>query len=836
MISRDIFEVNIEDEMKRSYLDYAMSVIVSRALPDVKDGLKPVQRRILYAMRQLGVNPNSAHVKCAKVCGETQGNYHPHGTEVIYPTLVRMAQDFNLRYPLVDGQGNFGSIDADPPAAMRYTEARLAPLATELMADIEKDTVDWTDTYDQTRLEPVVFPAGFPNLLANGSAGIAVGMATNIPPHNLTELINGITYLLDNPDASIAKLMEFVKGPDFPTAGVILGSRGIQQAYETGRGQITMQGEVTIETSEGGRASIVITELPYQVVKKRLIEDIAEHVKAKKLDGITDINDFSDRSGMRVVIELRRDAHPRKILNYLIKHTALRSNFGVIMLALVDRQPRLLNLKQVLEYYIEHREDVVRRRSLWELRRARDRAHILEGLRIAIQFLDEIIALIRSSKNAEEARKEMMRRFGLTQIQADAILAMQLRQLTALERERVEEEFCGLLQRIAFFEDLLSSNEKIRNVIKTELRAIRDKYGDDRRTRIVAMEAEEIGDEDLIPEEETILTITRDGYIKRVPIDTYRSQRRGGRGIIGANTKEEDTVEKLFVATTHDYILFFSNRGRVYRLKAYEVPQTSRQAMGVAIINLINIEPGEIITATVPTRDLKSEEKRYLVMATVQGEVKRIDMAAFQNIRTNGLRAFDLEENDELRWVEITEGDNEIVLVTHNGMSIRFSENDVRSSGRAAGGVRGIMLAAGDRVVGMGIVRPRAELLVATERGHGKRTVLEQYRGQKRGGKGLRTMNITAKTGKIVSTQVVLPEDRVLMISRNGIIIRFRVNEVRSIGRSTQGVRLMNLGSSDELASLERIPNTEEAEKVIAAKPAPPKGSKEKAGKAGKSE
>ena len=572
------------------------------------------------------------------------------------------------------------------------------------------------------------------------------------------------------------------------------------------------------------------------MVKKRLIEDIAEHVKAKKLDGITDINDFSDRSGMRVVIELRRDAHPRKILNYLIKHTALRSNFGVIMLALVDRQPRLLNLKQVLEYYIEHREDVVRRRSLWELRRARDRAHILEGLRIAIQFLDEIIALIRSSKNAEEARKEMMRRFGLTQIQADAILAMQLRQLTALERERVEEEFCGLLQRIAFFEDLLSSNEKIRNVIKTELRAIRDKYGDDRRTRIVAMEAEEIGDEDLIPEEETILTITRDGYIKRVPIDTYRSQRRGGRGIIGANTKEEDTVDKLFVATTHDYILFFSNRGRVYRLKAYEVPQTSSQAMGVAIINLINIEPGEIITATVPTRDLKSEEKRYLVMATVQGAVKRIDLAAFPNIRTNGLRAFDLEENDELRWVEITEGDNEIVLVTHNGMSIRFSENDVRSSGRAAGGVRGIMLAAGDRVVGMGIVRPRAELLVATERGHGKRTVLEQYRGQKRGGKGLRTMNITAKTGKIVSTQVVLPEDRVLMISRNGIIIRFRVNEVRSIGRSTQGVRLMNLGSSDELASLERIPNTEEAEKVIAAKPAPPKGSKEKAGKAGKSE
>ncbi|MEI6915095.1 MAG: DNA topoisomerase (ATP-hydrolyzing), partial [Armatimonadota bacterium] len=523
MIAREVFDVNIENEMKRSYLDYAMSVIVARALPDVKDGLKPVQRRILYAMRQLGVGPNSAHVKSAKVCGETQGNYHPHGTEVIYPTMVRMAQDFNLRYPLIDGQGNFGSIDSDPPAAMRYTEARLAPLAMEMMADIEKDTVDWTDNYDQSKLEPVALPAGFPNLLANGSTGIAVGMATNIPPHNLTELINGTIHLIDNPDADIPKLMEFIKGPDFPTKGMILGTKGIRKAFETGRGQVTMQGEVTIEQGEGGKNLIVITELPYQVIKKNLIEYIAELVKARKVDGITDINDYSDRTGMRIVIDLRRDAHPRKILNYLLKHTSLRSNFGVNMLALTDRQPRLLNLKQILEFYIEHRYDVVVRRCIWELKRARDRAHILEGLRIAVDNLDEIIALIRRSRNAEEARREMMRRFELTQIQADAILAMQLRQLTALEREQVENDFRDHLRRIGYFEDLLVSPDKIRNVIKTELKAIRDKYGDERRTRIVAMEAEEIGEEDLIPEEETIVTITTGGYVKRVPIDTYKT-------------------------------------------------------------------------------------------------------------------------------------------------------------------------------------------------------------------------------------------------------------------------------------------------------------------------
>ncbi len=821
-IAREVFDVNIEDEMKRSYLDYAMSVIISRALPDVKDGLKPVQRRILYAMRQMGVGPNSAHVKSARAIGETMGKYHPHGEQVIYPTLVRMAQDFNQRYTLIDGQGNFGSVDADPPAAMRYTEVRLSALSMELMSDIEKDTVDWGPNFDQTLMEPIVLPAGFPNLLANGSTGIAVGMATNIPPHNLTELINGIVYLIDNPEADISALMEYIKGPDFPTAGMILGTKGIRSAFETGRGQITIQGEVTIEPLEGGRSAIVITELPYQVCKKRLIELIADHVRSKKLDGISQLDDFSDRTGMRVVVELRRDAHPRKVLNYLLKHTPLRSNFGVIMLALVDRQPRLLNLKQILQLYISHREDVVFRRSLWELDRARQRAHLLEGLRIAIRFLDEIIAIIRRSRSTDDARREMMKRYGLTQIQADAILAMQLRQLTQLERQKVEDEFRDLLMKIAYYEDLLINPDKIRAVIKRELKAIRDKFGDERRTRIISMEAEEIGDEDLIPEEETILTITRDGYIKRVPIDTYRSQRRGGRGIIGANTKEEDTVEKIFVATTHDYILFFSNRGRLYRLKAYEVPQTSRQAMGTAIINLINIEPGETITAIVPVREMKGDSQSFLVMATERGEVKRISLDAFKNIRVNGLKAFDLEEGDDLRWVELTDGTKDLVLVTRNGMSIRFNEKDIRASGRAAGGVRGIRLREGDNVVGMCVVRDgSAELLVATENGAGKRTLLEYYRSQTRGGIGIRTMSITQKTGKIIGAQVVTSDDPVLLITQNGIIIKFAVREVRTTGRSTQGVRVINVGEGDLLATLARIPNTDEAAEAVESKASP---------------
>ncbi|MHB1458552.1 MAG: DNA gyrase subunit A, partial [Armatimonadota bacterium] len=619
--------------MKRSYLGYAVSMIIARALPDVRDGLKPVQRRILMAMNDLHLSPNAHYRKSAKIAGDTSGNYHPHGEQIIYPTMVRMAQDFNARYPMIDGQGNMGSIDGDPPAAMRYTEMRMSPFAMEMLEDLEKDTVDWQPNYDQTINEPVVMPARFPNLLCNGSAGIAVGMATNIPPHNLREVCDAIIYQVDNPNATPEELMQFIKGPDFPTSGLILGTKGIKSAYETGRGQITMQAQITIEPMENGKNQIVVTELPFQVNKQKLIEHIADLAKAKKVDGIVGLNDYSDRTGMRMVVELRRDAHPRRVLNFLLKHTALRTNFGVIMLALVDGTPRVLNLPKMIEPYIKHRKDIVVRRTRYELERAKSRAHILEGLRIALNFLDEIIKIIRASKNGEAARIEMMARFGLSQVQAEAILNMQLRQLTSLERDKIENEYRELLRQIAYLEDILSDPQRVMDIIKQELKTLRDKYGDDRKSRIIPMEAEEIGDEDTIPEEETIVTITRDGYIKRVPIDTYRTQKRAGRGVIAANTKEEDRVDQVFVATTHHYILFFTDRGRVYRLKAYEVPQTSRQAMGTAIINLIQIEPGESITATVPIRDMDGEG--FLVMATKLGEVKRTNLVDFHNLRTN---------------------------------------------------------------------------------------------------------------------------------------------------------------------------------------------------------
>lgn len=811
---------------------YAMSVIISRALPDVRDGLKPVQRRILVAMNDLHLGPGSQHRKSAKIAGDTSGNYHPHGQEVVYPTMIRMAQDFNSRYPLVDGQGNMGSIDGDPPAAMRYTEVRMSPYAVEMLDDLEKDTVDWDENYDQTRTEPKVLPAKFPNLLANGCAGIAVGMATNIPPHNVGELCDGISHLIDNPEATVDDLMQFIKGPDFPTSGMILGTRGIKSAYETGRGQVIMQAETNIEPLEGGKAAIVVTELPFQVNKQELVKKIAALAREKKVDGITDIPDYSDRHGIRIQIELRRDAHPRKVLNYLYKHTELRKTFGVIMLALVDGQPRVLNLRQVLQAYIDHRFEIVVRRTRYDLQRARYRAHILEGLRVALEFLDEIIALIRRSKNSEEARNEMMKRFGLSQLQAEAILNMQLRQLTALEREKIEDEYRDLLKKIAALEDLLASPEKIRGVIKDELRYIKDKHGDQRRTRIVPVEAEEIGEEDMIPDEETIITVTRDGYIKRVPIDTYRAQRRGGRGKIGATAKEEDKIAQLFVATTHHYVLFFTDRGRVYRLKAYEIPQTTRQAMGTAVINLISIEPGDKITATIAVREM--DQDGFMVMATEQGEVKKTDLAMFHNLRSNGLRAFDIEEGDSLRWVAISRGNDEVTLVTRNGMSIRFHENDLRSAGRAAGGVRGIRLVGDDRVVGMTLARDECELLVATERGYGKRTTLDCYRKQSRGGKGIKTMNLSEKTGKIVETAVVDDTDKIVIITSGGIMLKIRVKEIRSCGRSTQGVRLINLGSGDSVASLARIPKAEAPEEEPGSghgggKPAPKKAAKKPA-------
>jgi len=803
-IAREVVPVNIEDEMKRSYLGYAVSMIIARALPDVRDGLKPVQRRILMSMHDLHLTPGSHYRKSAKISGDTTANYHPHGGQAVYATMVRMAQDFNARYPLVDGQGNMGSIDGDPPAAERYTEARMSPYAVEMLDDLDKDTVDWQPNYEQTRDEPMVLPGRFPNLLCNGGKGIAVGMATEIPPHNLGEVVDATIHMIDNPDATPSDLMQYVQGPDFPTAGLILGVKGIRSAYETGRGQITMQAQTTTETMENGKSAIIVTELPYQVNKARLIEQIADLVKNKKIDGITDINDFSDRTGMRVVIELRRDSYPRKILNFLLKHTTLRTNFNVNMLALVDGTPRVLNLAQIIHYYIKHRKEIITRRTKFELEKAKARAHILEGLRIALQYLDEIIRIIRQSRTTDVARTEMMSRFGLSQVQAEAILNMQLRQLTGLERENIENEYRELLRRIAHMEDILTDAQKVLEIIKQELRTLKEKLGDDRRSRIIPVEAEEIGDEDLIPDEEMIVTITRDGYVKRVPIDTYRTQRRGGRGVLAANSKEEDKLEHIFVATTHHYILFFTDKGRVYRLKAYEIPQASRQAMGTAIINLIQIESGETITATVPVKVLEGEG--YLVMATRMGEVKRTAIQEFHYLRANGLRAFDLEEGDELRWVRLTNGNDSAVLVTRRGMSIRFSEKNLRIASRASGGVRGITLNPGDYVVSMDIVRPKCELLVVSQKGLGKRTDLDSYRAQTRGGKGIKTMAMTERGGEIVGGRVVCQEDKAIVLTSNGIAIRMRLNEVRACGRSTMGVKMINLEAGDTVASVAIVP------------------------------
>ncbi|MCC6444330.1 MAG: DNA gyrase subunit A [Armatimonadetes bacterium] len=796
--------------MKRSYMNYAMSVIIARALPDVRDGLKPVQRRILIAMDDLNLTPGSQHRKSAKIAGDTSGNYHPHGEQVIYPTIVRMVQDFNARCPLIEGQGNFGSVDGDPPAAMRYTEVRMSPFAVEMLADIDKNTVDYVPNYDQTRTEPVVLPARLPNLLANGCSGIAVGMATNIPPHNLGELIDATAYQIDHPELmdmpiseAVAKLMQFLPGPDFPTAGMILGTKGIRQAYETGRGQIVMQAKAIIEPIEGGKSAIIITELPYQVNKARLIEQIADLVKQRKVDGISDIQEQSDHTGMRVVIELKRDAYPKKVLNYLLKHTPLRLTFGVITLALVDGQPRVLRLPQVIHNYIQHRIEIITRRTRFDLEKARHRAHIVEGLLVALKFLDEVVRIIRESRTTEIARTALMTRFGLTQIQAEAILNMLLRQLVGLEQQKLEEEYRNLLRLIASLEEILSDERRVRAIIKQELKALKEKLADTRRTRIVPKEAEEIGEEDVIPEEEMIITITRDGYIKRVPIDAYRSQRRGGRGVIAANTKEEDMVRLMFVATTHHYILFFTDKGKIYRMRAYEVPQASRTAMGTAIINLLSVEPGEQITATVPIRDMG--EKGFLVMATARGEIKKTALEEFEHIRSNGIKAFDIEDGDELRWATHTSGKNDIIMVTRKGMAIRFTEEDLRNAGRASGGVRGIVLQNGDAVVSMDIARDKSDLLVAAENGLGKRTPLKEYRPQGRGGRGIQTMNITDRTGDVIDAKVVDKEDRVLLLTANGIGLKLRVAEIRSAGRATQGVKLINLDDGDQVTTIERI-------------------------------
>jgi DNA gyrase subunit A len=802
-----IIPVNLDDEMRTSYLLYSMSVIVSRALPDVRDGLKPVQRRLLYAMREMGLRPNAGYQKCAGVVGETMKRFHPHGDAALYGTLVRLAQDFSMRYPLVDGQGNFGSVDGDPPAHMRYTESRLTALSVEIMEDLEKNTVNWVPNYDQRETEPSVLPAKVPNLLLNGGSGIAVGMATNIPPHNLNELCDAITLAIDRPEATVDELMAKMPGPDFPTSGLILGTRGIRQAYSTGRGSVIMQAKTQIEPMDGGKHAIVVTELPYQVNKKNLIEHIAELVKAKKVDGITDLQDYTDKHGMRVVIELRRDAHPQRILNYLLKHTSLRTTFGVNMLALVDNVPRTLSLPQVLHYFIKHRQEVIRRRIEWELEQARARAHILEGLIRALDLIDEIITLIRASRTVEVARTGLVEQFQFSVIQANAILEMQLQRLVNLERQRLLDEYKELLQRISYLEDLLANPAKILALIKEDLKYLKQKYGDARRTRIVPIEADQIGEEDTIPEEDMIVTITRNGYIKRVSAETYRVQKRGGRGVIAATSKEEDEIGQMFVATTHHFILFFTDRGRVYRLKAYEVPLGSRQAMGTAVINLISIEPGERITATVPIRAL--DKIGFLVMATRKGEIKRCRLTEFQNLRTNGLRAFDIEADDDLCWVHMTDGTSDIVMATEQGQAVRFPETEVRPMGRAAGGVRGINVEPGDKVVGMEVGRPNIDLLVVSQNGYGKRTLLSEYPRHHRGGKGVIAMRVTAKTGPIADLKVVEPDDRLLIITSGGIVIRTRVEEIRRIGRATEGVRVINLGSEDRVASIEAVAKAE---------------------------
>jgi len=792
-----VVPTKLVDEMKTSYINYAMSVIVDRALPDVRDGLKPVQRRIIYTMGEMGLRPDRPHRKSAGIVGEVMGKLHPHGDSAIYDAMVRMAQDFSYRYPLVDGHGNFGSVDDDPPAAMRYTEARLSRLAMEMLRDIDKGTVDFVPNYDETVEQPVVLPSRFPNLLVNGASGIAVGMATNIPPHNLGEVIDGIIMLIDKPDVTIKELGQVIKGPDFPTGGLILGKEGIKEAYETGKGRIVVRGKCEIEELKNGKQQIIVTELPYNVNKRRLIEKIADLVREKKIDGITDLRDESDRSGMRIVIELRRDANARVILNQLYKHTQLQDTFGVIMLALVDNEPKVLNLKELLHYYIEHQEDVIIRRCRFELEKAEHDAHIREGLLIALDHIDEVINIIRRSPSDQAAKEALMSRFGLTERQAVAILDMQLRRLTGLEREKIEEEYAQLLQTIQRLKTILGDINLIYNIIKEELLEIKERFNDPRRTKIVRDDSN-LEVEDLIPEEELIVTITHQGYIKRLPVDTYRSQRRGGRGITAVSSKNEDFVEQMFVTNTHHYVLFFTNKGRVHRLKGHEIPEAGRNARGVAVINLIHLEPGERIEATIPIVEYSDDQ--YLIMATKKGMVKKTALTEYDSPRS-GLIGILLDEDDEVVSVRLTDGNQEIILVTSEGQAIRFEEQLVRPMGRSARGVKGITLEENDFVVSMDVVANGQDLLVVTENGFGKRTGIEDYRITNRGGKGIKTLKRTAKTGRIVGAKMVNENEEVMLISMEGIMIRLSVADISRLGRDTQGVILMKLGENDKVVA-----------------------------------
>ena len=811
-----IHEVDLQKTMEKSYIDYAMSVIASRALPDVRDGLKPVQRRVLYSMIELNNGPDKPHRKCARIVGDTMGKYHPHGDSSIYGALVNMAQDWSTRYPLVDGHGNFGSVDGDGAAAMRYTEARLSKISMEMLADINKNTVDFQPNFDETEREPVVLPSRYPNLLVNGTSGIAVGMATNIPPHNLREVINAVVKIIDNiieedRETTIEELLEIVKGPDFPTGATILGTRGIEEAYRTGRGKIRVRAVTNIETLPNGKSRIIVTELPYLVNKARLIEKIAELVRDKKIDGITDLNDHSSREGMRICIDLRRDANANVVLNQLYKHTQLQDTFGVIMLCLVSvngsLQPKVLTLPEMLKQYLAHQEDVVTRRTKYDLNKAQERAHILEGLLKALDNIDEVIRIIRAARNVQIAKQELMDRFELTDVQAQAIVDMRLRALTGLEREKLEAEYAELMERIRKLQAILADRNTLLRVIREEILAIAEKYGDDRRTAI-GFDAYDISMEDMIPRENTVITMTKLGYIKRMTVDNFRSQNRGGRGIKGMQTLDDDYIEELMMTTTHHYVMFFTNTGRVYRLKAYEIPEAGRTARGTAIINLLQLMPGERITAVIPIS--KFEEGHYLMMATRKGLVKKTPIQDYANVRKVGLAAIALRDDDELIEVKATDDKKDVILVTKYGQCIRFKETDVRSTGRVSMGVRSINLLDGDEVVAMQLNTQGYYLLVVSENGMGKRTSISEFTCQNRGGKGVKCYKITEKTGNVIGAKAVNEENEIMMITTEGIIIRLQCADISILGRITSGVKLINLSKGVTVASFAKVREKEE--------------------------
>ncbi len=804
----NILPVKIEDEMKRSYIDYAMSVIVSRALPDVRDGLKPVHRRILYVMSELALWPEKPYRKCAGIVGDVLGNYHPHGDAAVYDALVRLAQDFSLRYPLVNGHGNFGSIDNDPPAAMRYTEAKLHKIAVEMLTDIDKETVDYTPNYDDRLLEPTVLPAKIPNLLVNGSYGIAVGMASNIPPHNMVEVINGTCAMIDNPDITDLELMEYIKGPDFPTGGIIVGHDGMKAAYTTGRGKVCLRAKAEIEEDARGRFHIVVTEVPYKVNKAALCSNIAKLVNDKVLEGISDIHDYSDREGVKVVIDLKKDANPNVVLNMLFKHTELQTTQSMIMLALVNNEPKILTLKEILYHYINHRKDIILRRTRFDLNKAEARLHILEGLRIAIDHIDEIIKIIKAAKDDNEARTTLMETFALSEIQAQAILDMRLRALTGLSRDKIENEYNALLETIRHLKEILSSEALVLGIIKEDLIEIKNTYGDERRTKIVHGEGE-IDIESLIKQEDNVVTITHFGYVKRISVDAYKSQRRGGKGVTAMGTREDDFVEHLFVSSTHDYILFFTTAGKVFKLKAYDLPEASRIAKGTAIVNLLQLEQDEKIAAVIPVKDFN--DNKFVLMATKSGLVKKTPLSEYCNIRKTGIIGITLKDEDEIIDVRITDGNSDVILVTRTGLSIRFNEEEARPVGRTSMGVKGITLGKDDYVIGMEPITSEKDnyILAITENGFGKRTEVEEYRPQSRAGKGILTYKTTEKTGHIIGVKVVTDNDDVMLITSAGVIIRIKVNDISVLGRNTQGITLMRTSDGGRVVNIAKLVSEE---------------------------